>query len=64
MSNVMADLLRGRDLAWLSLRPVFDHAIAAAREAEYEAARSANIAQTAVDPAYPPFVTLLAEASR
>ena len=62
MSDVVAALCRGRELAWANLRPAFDHAIALAREAEYEADRAGNLAQTSVEPAYPPLVLALAEA--
>lgn len=62
MSDIVTALRRGREVAWASLRPAFDHAIALAVEAEYEARRAGNLAQTSVDPAYPPLVLILADA--
>lgn len=62
MSPVVAALRRGREVAWASLRPTFDHALALAYEAEHEAHRAANLAQTSVTPAYPPLVLALADA--
>jgi len=62
MSRILSLLHRGRDLAWADLRPAYDHAIVLAKEAEFEAERAQNLAQTGVAPAYPPLVRLLAEA--
>lgn len=64
MSRITEDLERGKALAWSSLRPAFDHAIACARECEYTAAQASNLAQTHVPPAYPPLVELLAQAGK
>lgn len=47
-----------------TLTPAIDHAIALAREAEYEADRSAIRAMGGVEPAYPPLVQMLAGAAR
>ena len=41
--------------------PVFEHAIAAARESDYIAHQSQNMAMTGCDSAYPPMVELLAD---
>lgn len=62
MTPVVLHLLRVREIAWASLRPAIDHALALAREAEYEAHRASNLAQTSVEPAYPPLVLGLADA--
>lgn len=43
------------------LKPVFQHAIALAREAEHRALATAIQIQQRVDPAYPPLVELLAQ---
>lgn len=41
---------------------VLEHAAAIAAEVEHEADRSANLARTFVEPAYPPLVRLLGRA--
>lgn len=64
MTETTQALIRGRDLAWGTLRPAFDHAIAMAREAEYVAAHASNLAQTWIEPSYPPLVSMLADAGR
>lgn len=61
VSELMERLTCARAIAWAALRPAFDHAIALAKEAEYQAARASNEVQSHVSPAYPPIVTLLAE---
>ena len=58
---MIRNLKRGRQTAWKSLQPAFSLAIATAREVEYEAHRAANLSGASVDPAYPPWVTLLAK---
>lgn len=45
-----------------SMAMLINHAVAIAREAEYEAERAQNLAQTGTDPAYPPWVRLLFQA--
>lgn len=66
--SAVRDLTRLRDsLSGVStlarIVPALDHAIALAREAEYEAARAANLAQCGIEPAYPPLVRMLAAAA-
>lgn len=61
-ADVMANLIRGRDLAWATLKPAFELAINEAEQVEYEANRSCNVAMTRVLPAYPPWVLRLARA--
>lgn len=60
---VVERLHAARDVAWSSLQPAFDHAIALAREAEHLAGRTSIECQTAVRPDYPPLVLLLAAAA-
>ena len=57
----MERLYRGREIAWAALTPAFDHAIALAKEAEYQAARASNEVGAGIPPAYPPLVELLAD---
>lgn len=54
-------LIKARGVAWYALLPAFDLAIMQANQADYEAARAANMAQCSVQPAYPPLVVALAE---
>lgn len=61
VTETMERLVRARDTAWFALQPAFDHAIALAKEAEYQGKRAANDVQAAISPAYPPLVVLLAE---
>lgn len=64
--DVVERLSLGRELAleqWPKLVATFDHAIALALEAQYDANRVAQEAMTAVEPCYPPMVNLLAYAS-
>lgn len=61
MSVIVQRLRFAREQAWPDLQPAFDHAIALACEAEYQADKAANEAQCAVRPAYPPLVSLLAQ---
>lgn len=61
MSEMTARLERGRNVAWDSLKPAFDHAIALAREDEYRAAVASDAVHSGVAPAYSPLVTMLAE---
>jgi hypothetical protein len=61
VSETMERLTRARESAWFGLQPAFDHAIALAKEAEYQAGRASNEVQAGVSPAYPPLVVLLAE---
>ena len=63
MSDITDRLEAGRLVAWAALVPVFEHAIAVAREREYEAEYAANVAMSHVPPAYPPLVELLANAA-
>lgn len=63
MSDVMRDLLKVRSVAWAALIPAIDHAIALAREAEYEAERASNLVQVGIPAAYPPLVESLAAAA-
>lgn len=62
MSEVVAGLERGRAVAWSRLKPVFDHAISLALEAEHAADRASIESQTFVAPAYSPLVLLLSHA--
>ena len=60
----MVEKLRNaRGYAWKMLQPAFDHAISMAEECEYLAGQASNMAQTACEPAYPPLVVKMAEAS-
>ncbi|MEH3142498.1 MAG: hypothetical protein PGN37_20465 [Mycobacterium kyogaense] len=59
-SSTVRSLRAGRDTAWAALQPAFDHAIALAKEAEYQADRAANEVQQHCPAAYPPLVELLA----
>lgn len=61
-SDTVMRLRYARSCAWADLQPAFDHAIALAKEAEYQADRAANEVQARIEPAYPPLVALLAEA--
>lgn len=61
MSAVIAQLKQGRAL-WPELMPAFDHAIALAREAEYQAQRASNEVQSHIAAAYQPIVVMLADA--
>ena len=61
MSTVIAQLKRGR-ASWPELMAAFDHAIALAREAEYQAQRASNEVQAHIPAAYPPLVSMLADA--
>lgn len=61
MSTVIAQLKQGRAL-WPELMPAFDHAIALARESEYQAQRASNEVQAHIAAVYPPIVSLLADA--
>jgi len=63
MHDTIDRLERARAVAWGKLKPVFDHAIALAKEAEYQAHRAEVDAQMSVRPAYPPLVELLAAAA-
>lgn len=63
MSEVMEKLRAVRSTAWAKLVPAIDHAIAQAEECEYIAAQASNMARCSVEPAYPPLVVKLAEAS-
>lgn len=62
MSHVTDHLARLRSTFgyWAGMPAVLDHAIALAREAEYEADRASNLVQAGIAPAYPPLVELLA----
>ena len=62
MTPEMRNLIRGRDQAWPSLKPAYDHAIALAREAEYLARHTSDLAMTGIDPVYPVIVQMLADA--
>lgn len=62
-SETVQALRRARSAAWVALQPAFDHAISMARECEFVADQAANLAQTSTTPAYPPLVTLLAQAA-
>jgi hypothetical protein len=62
MNRIVWKLKAARDVAWSDLVPAFDLAIMQAEQAEHEAARAQNLAQTGVEPAYPPLVLRLAEA--
>lgn len=59
MSEVVAGLERGRSMAWSRLKPVFDHAISLALEAEHAADKASMESLTLIAPAYPPLVLLL-----
>lgn len=65
MSEVIDRLVKGQGLAgavcWVELSPVFQHAIALAKEAEYQASRASISAEMSIAPAYPVLVTMLAE---
>jgi len=61
MNRVVDRLTKAFDLAWSDLKPAFRLAIVQAEQAEYEAARAANLAQCSVQPAYPPLVVALSE---
>ena len=63
MSGVIDGLKAGREAAEAWLRPAFNHAIALAREAEFQAARASNEVQAYISPAYPPLVEMLADAT-
>lgn len=63
MTDTVERLARARAVAWATLVPVFDHAIALAREAEHQAQRAENEAQCSVRPAYAPLVSMLADAA-
>lgn len=43
---------------------LLNHAVALARESEYEAGRASNLAQCSTTPAYAPWVLMLADAMR
>ena len=60
MSGTVEALQRARDVAWVSLVPVFDHAIVLAREAEHHSEHLSMSYQMHLTPAYPPLVELLA----
>jgi len=62
MSTVIQGLLRGRDVAWSDLIPVFDYAITLAERAERHASVKWNFGEIPYEPAYPLLVILLAEA--
>lgn len=62
MSEVVDALRRGRAVAWASLQPAFDHALALAMEAEHLASKTSQEYATYVTPAYPPLVRFLADA--
>jgi len=61
MSDVIQGLLRGRDVAWRDLIPVFDCAIGLAQRAERMARVDAYFGEIPVEPDYPLIVLLLAE---
>lgn len=65
MSEVVDRLVKGQAFAcavcWSELSPVFHHAIALAKEAEYQASRASISAEMGIAPAYPVLVTMLAE---
>ncbi len=63
MSDVVTRLYRTRGYVWQSMIPAIDHAIALAREADYEAERASNAVQAGIPPAYPPLVLMLADAA-
>ena len=60
MSGTVEALQRARDVAWVSLVPVFDHAIVLALEAEHHSYHTSMSVQANCPPAYPPLVELLA----
>jgi len=60
-SEIMERLQRAREDAWFALQPAFDHAIALAKEAEYQSARLSDEMQSHIPAVYPPLVELLAE---
>ena len=64
MSETMDNLERGRSLAWMTLAPVFEHAMVLARESEYLAALGSDQAMTHIAPTYSPMVCLLAKAGQ
>lgn len=62
LSEVVRKLREVRGMAWAGLIPAIDHAIMRAEECEFIAAEASNLAQCAVEPAYPPLVLKLAAA--
>ena len=64
MTLTMCNLARGRDLAWASLKPVFEHAMVLAKEAEYRAGVTSTAVMQDIRPDYPPLVELLASAAQ
>ena len=64
MTPTMNNLVRGRDLAWASLRPAFEHAMVLAKEAEHRAGTASTAVMQNIPPEYPPLVELLAEAGQ
>lgn len=61
MSQVVDKLRIAHGLAWSALKPAFALAIIQAKQADYEAARAATLAQCPVSAVYPPLVIALAE---
>lgn len=51
VSETMERLRRARELAWARLQPAFDHAIALAKEAEYQSGRASISAEAGISPA-------------
>jgi len=64
MSDVIQGLLRGRDVAWADLIPVFDCAIDLAQRAERMARVDSYFGEMHVKPDYPTLVLLLSESHR
>lgn len=63
MSLMKTRLEIARERAWDELKPAYDHAIALAKEADYQAIRVTMDAMTHCSPAYPPLVELLADSA-